>query len=154
MIAIRDKNNTDDVEEILRLATADLRCVYRRSKKADNRAMSGEEVAAKSLVAVEGETVVGCIEYCETEDSLYVRNLAVHPQQRRRGVAKALIREVEVIAAREGKLKVNLSTIKETGNTGLFTRLGYSISNETPALGFEGLDGQPVTKVELYRLLP
>lgn len=153
MAEIREKTDTDDVAKIIALATEDLRRVYRRAAKVDGPATPEAEHAAVALVAVEGKVVVGIVEYCEKEDSLYVRGLAVHPPQRRRGIAKALIREVEAIAALEGMSKVTLSTIKETGNPKIFARLGYNIINEAPATGFEGLDGQSVTKVNMCRML-
>ena len=153
MAEVREKTEADDVAGLVALATEDLRRVYRRAVYADGPATPEADHAAISLVAVEGEAIVGIIEYCEKEDSLYVRGLAVRPEERRRGVAKALIREVEAIAAREAKLKVTLSTIKETGNPTIFAKLGYNIVNQAPATGFESLDGQSVTKVNMCRML-
>lgn len=153
MIDIREKTDADDVAGIIALATEELRRVYRLAAKVGRPATPEAEHAAISLVAVEDEAIVGIVEYCEKEDSLYVRGLAVHPHQRRRGIATALIRKVEAIAVREGKAKITLSTIKETGNPMIFAKLGYSIINEAPAAGFEGLEGQSVTKVDMCRPL-
>lgn len=153
MPEVREKTDKDEVAGLIALATEELRRVYRRAANVDGPATPETEHAAVSLVAVEGEAVVGIVEYCEKEDSLYVRGLAVHPQQRGRGIAKDLMRQVEAIAARRGKLKVTLSTIKETGNQKIFTKLGYAVINQALAKGFEGLDGQPVTKVDMCRML-
>lgn len=153
MTEIREKTATDDVAGVVALATDDLRRVYRRAPKADSSPSPGTEQEVVSLVAVDQGTIVGVVEYCRTADSLYIRGLAVHPEKRRSGIGKALVREVEAIASREGKPKVSLSTIKETGNPRIFERLGYCIFNEGVAAGFEGLDGRPVTKVDMVRVL-
>lgn len=153
MSEVREKTDKDEVAGLIALATEDLRRVYRRATNVYGPTMPEAEHAAVSLVAVEGEAVVGVVEYCEKEDSLYVRGLAVHPQQRRRGIAKNLMRQVETIAARRGKRKVTLSTIKETGNPNIFIKLGYTVINQAPANGFESLDGKSVTKVDMCRML-
>ncbi|BBA32002.1 GCN5-related N-acetyltransferase domain protein [Methylocaldum marinum] len=150
---IREKTNTDDVAEVVTLATEDLRRVYRRAPTIDGFSSLDAEQEVVSLVAVERSVIVGVVEYCREADSLYIRGLAVHPQKRRSGVGKALVREVEAIATREGKPKVTLSTIKETGNPRIFERLGYCSFNEVTATGFESLDGKPVTKVDMVRML-
>ncbi len=153
MAEIREKIDTDDVAEVVALATEELRSVYRRATNVDSSVMPKTEQHVASLVAVERELIVGVVEYCRKADSLYVRGLAVHPQMRRLGIGKALVREVEAIAAQEGKPMVTLSMIKETGNLTIFERLGYYVINEAAATGFEGVDGHPVTKVELVRML-
>jgi len=154
MVDIREKTVTDNdrVAEIFALATADLRRVYRRTKDTTKSATVVED-APVSLVAVEGETIIGVVEYCTGPDSLYVRGLAVHPQQRRRGVARSLIGAIEGVAARDGQTKITLSTIKQTGNQPIFERLGFTVINEAPAKGFEGVDGEQVTKVDMCRML-
>ncbi|MVF23016.1 GNAT family N-acetyltransferase [Methylocaldum sp. BRCS4] len=155
MVYIREKLATDNgsVADIVALATADLRSVYRRARSAATSPTPDNEDSPLSLVAVEGETIVGVVEYCVRSESLYIRGLAVHPQQRKRGIARQLIRAVEDIAIRGRKQKVTLSTIKETGNPEIFVQLGFSVVDESPAEGFEGLNGKQVTKVDMYREL-
>jgi len=106
-----------------------------------------------SLVALEREVVVGIVEYIEKGESLHLQGLAVHPKQRRRGIARALIREVEAIAIHKRNSRVTISTIKETGNPQIFALLGYDVISESPATGFEGVDGKSVTKVDMCRKL-
>lgn len=69
MLEVREKTDKDEVAGLIALATEDLRRVYRRAANVDGSAMLETEHAAVSLVAVEGETVVGIVEYCEKEDS-------------------------------------------------------------------------------------
>jgi len=104
-------------------------------------------------VAVEDGAVVGVVEYCLRPDAVYVRGLAVHPRHRRQGVARALLRAVEAIAMREGRARLTLSAIRETGNPAIFARLGFAATGEAAAEGFEGADGRPVTRVDMGRLV-
>lgn len=155
MIQIREKAVTDKhrVAEIIDLATADLRRVYRRSTNTGKPGVNAE-ITPITLVAVEADLIVGVVDYCIEPDSLYIRDLAIHPQYRRRGIARALIQAVEEIAGREGKPKLTLSTIKETGNPQIFTRLGFTVVNDILTETFEGADGQAVTKTDMHRKLP
>lgn len=155
MIDIREKAVTDNdaVAEIVALATEDLRRVYRRAPCQNGLAAPEGGDILMSLVAVKGEIVIGVVEYCVQHESLYIRGLAVHPQQRRSGIARALIHAAEGIAVRDGKMKVTLSTIKETGNPKIFIKLGFTVVHEELAEGFDGVEGQPVTKVDMCRML-
>lgn len=155
MINIRAKLPTDKdrVAELVDAATADLRRIYRSTRSAVSESKSGEDDAPNSLVAVDGELIVGVVEYCTRPESLYIRGLAVDPQWRRLGIARRLISEVERVALRKDRLKVTLSTIKETGNPDIFSKLGFSVICESSADGFEGLDGSQVTKVDMSHVL-
>ncbi|MBB3102559.1 GNAT family N-acetyltransferase [Azomonas macrocytogenes] len=154
MVHIREKtiNDSAAVAEVITLATADLRRVYRPVSKPMKRAILEEKYISKMLVAVDGELIFGVAEYYTKPDSLYIQGLATHPQHRRRGIAQALINAVEEIAIRENKPKLTLSTIKETGNSQIFARLGFIVVNEVRAEEFEGIDGQNVIKVEMVRI--
>ena len=155
MIQIREKAVTDKhrVAEIIDLATADLRRVYRRATNTGTPGVNAE-ITPITLVAVEASLIVGVVDYCIEPDSLYIRCLAIHPQYRRRGIARALIQAIEEIANREGKLKLTLSTIKETGNPQIFTRLGFTVFKDILTETFEGVNGQAVTKTDMHRKLP
>jgi len=154
MPEVREKAaiDEDQIGELISLATKELRQVYRRAAVATSNGTKPDDTPA-SLVAVEREVVVGVIEYTLGPDSLYIRGLAVHPQHRRCGYANTLVRAAAGIAVREGKSKVTLRTIKETGNSDIFTRLGFGVVAETLAKEFEGSNGQPVTIVEMSRFI-
>jgi ribosomal protein S18 acetylase RimI-like enzyme len=59
-------------------------------------------------------------------DEVTVRMLGVHPDARRRGIARALLTEVETIARRAGRTRVTLGTTRtmRTAQT-MYERLGY-----------------------------
>lgn len=61
-----------------------------------------------------------------------VRKLLVHPKSRRRGVAKALMAEIEAIASGLGRSLITLDT--RTGDMAepLYTGLGYNIAGVIP----------------------
>jgi N-acetylglutamate synthase-like GNAT family acetyltransferase len=154
MVEVREQAAADgeQVTEIVALATEDLRRVYGPAPR-HKQTSTPEEDRPMTLVAVERNIVVGVIEYCVRPDELYIRGLAVHPRQRQRGIARVLIHSIEQIAIGYGKAKVTLSTIKETGNPVIFARFGFTVVNEATAEGFQRSDGQPVTKVNMCRML-
>lgn len=151
MVEIREKDQNDDIEEVVSLATEDLRRIYRPCANPTGNPPSAHSIT--TLVAVKEKYIVGVIEYFAGDGALYFQGLAVHPAYRRQGIASALVKEIESIAIRLGAQKVVLSTILETGNPKIFTKLGYEITSVIPASDFEGLGGKQVTKVGMHRIL-
>lgn len=94
---------------------------------------------------------MGVVECIVLEGEVYIQGLAVHPNHRRRGVAKELLRHVAAAAQREGKRVLRLSTIKETGNVPIFERLGFAVVRENIAEHFERVPAGPVIQVDMVR---
>jgi ribosomal protein S18 acetylase RimI-like enzyme len=59
-------------------------------------------------VVERGGAMVGAVLWREEEGSLYVGRLAVHPSQRRRGIARLLMAEAEREARRRGLTRMHL----------------------------------------------
>jgi ribosomal protein S18 acetylase RimI-like enzyme len=58
----------------------------------------------------------------------WIYTLAVDPAYRRRGIATALVRQVEGLLAERGCLKVNLQVLASNPQTvGFYQKLGYSV---------------------------
>jgi ribosomal protein S18 acetylase RimI-like enzyme len=133
---VRPEDETQ-VAEVERLATAALREVYRPTIMATVR-RAALVAQTKRLVAVIEERVVGVVQYYIVEGRLAFLGLGVHPQFRRRGVAAALIRELEAIGRDVGCTTVTLHTVRETGNVEIFQRLGFLVESEAPTDLFQG----------------
>jgi ribosomal protein S18 acetylase RimI-like enzyme len=107
---------------------------YRGKLKPDSSAY-GEtpQGIAEQLVGRQGAVIaerngvaVGCVLYRDEGEDLYFGRLAVLPDQRRSGVAEALVSAVEAEARARGSRSVLLGVrIALIGNQRLFTRLGY-----------------------------
>ena len=70
--------------------------------------------------------MVGCVMWQVQPRGLYLGRLAVHPEHRRRGIAPALIGQVEALARRLGQPRVLLSTrLVLADNRRLFARCGF-----------------------------
>lgn len=134
------------------MATEALREIY-RLKKGVTRRNAITRDPPRRLVAWQDGRVVGIVECIALANEVYVQGLAVHPDYRRQGVAKALLRHVVAAAQREGKRTLRLSTIKETGNVPVFERLGFAVVRATIAEHFEGVPAGPVTQVDMVREL-
>ncbi|MFO0993386.1 MAG: GNAT family N-acetyltransferase [Hyphomicrobiales bacterium] len=61
-----------------------------------------------------------------------VRKLLVHPKFRRRGIAKALMAEIEAIASNLGRSLITLDTRTHDMAEPLYTGLGYKIAGIIP----------------------
>lgn len=92
-----------------------------------------EDVAAAierggAAIAWLGETPVGSVRFEPEESWLYIGRLAVVPEARRRGVARALVLAAEAQASRFGVTEAQLS-MREVlpGNRALFESLGYAV---------------------------
>jgi GNAT superfamily N-acetyltransferase len=66
-----------------------------------------------------------------------VAKVLVHRSARRRGIATALMREIERLALEEGRTLLVLDTIAESDAERLYTKLGWTRVSEIP--GYAGL---------------
>jgi GNAT superfamily N-acetyltransferase len=77
----------------------------------------GPERAAEALVAEEGGVVVGYVIFFKTfstflgKPGIFLEDIYVQPAQRRKGIGKALLREVAQLAARRGYGRVEWSVL-------------------------------------------
>jgi hypothetical protein len=61
-----------------------------------------------------------------------VSKVLVHPDARRRGVARALMLALEAIAAEEGRSLLTLDTVAGSPAQGLYESLGYTLAGTIP----------------------
>jgi predicted N-acetyltransferase YhbS len=81
---------------------------------------------AHAVLALAGDQVVGCVFYTPVGDHVDLFRLAVLPAQRRRGIAGALIANVEARAHELGLARVQLGVrVALPGNRAYYERLGY-----------------------------
>jgi ribosomal protein S18 acetylase RimI-like enzyme len=80
------------------------------------------------LVATWQSTIVGTVMGGYDGHRGWIYTLAVDPAYRRRGIATALVRQVEGLLAERGCLKVNLQVLASNPQTvGFYQKLGYSV---------------------------
>ena len=149
MIETRKQIDPDSnaVKFIIAAATDELRSVYRPIK---TKVQNKTEKPIK-IVAIIKENIVGSAECLICENNVLVRGLAVSPSYRRQGVARAIIEHIMLIAQKEDKAELVLSTIKETGNTTAFLHMGFSVVSEAISEMFESVQGKQVTLVNMRK---
>jgi ribosomal protein S18 acetylase RimI-like enzyme len=153
MQAVREFKLIDNgwVEAIFEAATAELRTVYHpRYVACDQQNATWDSC---KLVFEKNSIVIGIVDFTLNDKEALIQGLAVDKAYRRCGVARALIDTCEERARAAGVGILKLSTIKETGNTAIFLRLGFSIYCEKTAERFISFDGRPVCQVELKKLI-
>lgn len=107
------------------VAFAEHRDIYRaRAEEADRQAARLME--GRRIVALEQGQIVGTAQYADHGDHFHILGLAVHPAGRRCGITRQMIDWIEQRAAEARRLTIALDTIAETGNVGVFERLGFS----------------------------
>lgn len=147
--AIRPEDE-DAAAEVARLATADLRRVYWPTPIAvQHRATLAAQL--HRLVAVVDRRIVGVVQYYVAGDRLAFLGLGVHPEYRRRGVAKALVRQLEQIGRECGCTTLTLNTVRQTGNVEVFHRLGFFVESEAPTGLFEGVGNMSLSEVAMRK---
>jgi len=83
------------------------------------------------LVAMDGDRVIGSVFCARTDDAFYLTRLACHPDWRRRGVGRALMRAAENEARRLGLPKLALRVRKTLpDNLAYFKKLGFVVTGE------------------------
>ncbi len=101
------------------------------------------------LVAVENGTPIGTAEFKVADSRAHVIGLAVHPDWRRRGIARRLLEAIVNTGRSAGATKLSLYSIVQTGNLEIFEKLGFCVVHESAA---ENLIGdQPLTEAYLER---
>lgn len=103
------------------------------------------------LLAREGDDLVGCVFVADRGDTLYVGKLAVRPDRQHRGIGRALMQAVEVLAHEAGCASLELETrIELTGNHRTFERLGFRRTGERAHAGYD----RPTSIIMRKRLAP
>ncbi len=138
------------VRDIVAAATEELRRVYRH--RIDAPPARCDDEGFRTLVASDtAGRILGVIECRAEGPDLQVRGLAVHPEARQRGIARALLSHLDGEAGRFGLSSLTLKTIHETGNARIFDRLGFEVVGRAPSERYVGRDGATVTEVTLRR---
>jgi predicted N-acetyltransferase YhbS len=101
-------------------------------------AVRQELQTTKAIVACKYDEVVGCVFYSPREDFVYLAHLAVLPDYRGLGIAKALMQAVEQKALEQNLSKVRLSVRLALEKTRAFyERTGYTFHSYGSHPGFD-----------------
>ena len=139
-----------DAEKVSVLAFQSVRAVYRPSAAAVANRKTLDRVL-HSLVAVEGGTLIGTVKYYLVDTSICILALAVHPDHRRRGVARLLIQALRDKALSLDRPTLSLYTIRETGNVPVFGNLGFDVVTEQPSELFVSDLHEQLTEVHMTK---
>ncbi len=89
------------------------------------------------FLAHDGPRLAGCVFAAVRDDGFYIGKLAVDPACQGRGIGRALMRKVEILALEAGKPVLELQTrVELTGNHAAFTRMGFAEFGRTSHPGF------------------
>ncbi|MCA9097791.1 MAG: GNAT family N-acetyltransferase [Planctomycetaceae bacterium] len=136
-ILIRECCDSDraEADAVTAKAFESLRRIYRPTREAIE--MKRRRPPAPRLIAIHTNqldenlqnvgTIIGSVEYEVLEDQLSMMALAVHPEWRRRGIARLLIAKLREIGRDRGVSRLTLWTILETGNVPIFEQLGFRV---------------------------
>ena len=94
----------------------------------------------KGIVHVIGDDrdVAGYVVFYPRGDHMHLENVAVHPQQKGKGLGRKLMAFVELEARRRGHTAVELYTnLKMVENLAMYPRLGYLEGDRRTEDGFE-----------------
>lgn len=152
MIRVREPTPADDAATAAVIASgiATLRQTYHPTAAAIARKT---ERVLHRLVAVDGDAIVGTVEYACNGERLHLMGLHTLETHRRCGVARRLIDALVVIANAHGARTLSLYTIRETGNVPIFERLGFSVMRDAPACDIASDHHAALTEAYLERWL-
>lgn len=92
--------------------------------------------------------VVGFIAVWDEKDVLHIVNIAVHPNYRRMGIGKKLIKFAIQLAKREGKREVYLEVrVSNVAAQMLYKKTGFEVFKKRPYYYDDGEDGLVMKKV-------
>jgi ribosomal-protein-alanine N-acetyltransferase len=100
------------------------------------KAMFREELfipLCHDLVAMSGERIVGYICFSIVVDEVHLRNIAVHSDWKRRGIASKMIAEMISLSSERGADKVTLEVRESNrGAIELYKKLGFVVKGVRP----------------------
>ncbi|MBM4263722.1 MAG: GNAT family N-acetyltransferase [Deltaproteobacteria bacterium] len=128
MITIRSSlpEDAEGIRRVSESATATLRKTYRPNQKALENRKSFSSQLNRLVALVDGE-IAGTTQFYRDGEALRIIGLFVHPDYRRRGVARAIVDEVVEIALKQGIDLLVTRTVKETGNVPIFEKMGFDV---------------------------
>jgi GNAT superfamily N-acetyltransferase len=88
-------------------------------------------------VAIDGERIVGTVQYVDHRKHIHVLGLAVHPDFQGKGIGRLLIDWVVERSADLGHDTLVTDTIEETGIVSFYEHLGFRIIERTVTLLFD-----------------
>ncbi len=97
-----------------------------------------ELITAKAIMAVIGNTPVGCVFYQPRNGSIYIDRLSVLSRYRKRGIGRALMEEAEKRAVGSGYKNLSLSVrIELKKQQSYYENMGYRIVSEQSHEGYD-----------------
>lgn len=110
------------------------------------------------LVARVGGRIAGSVQLdCDTPPNqphrAEIRKLLVHPAFRRRGIARALMAEIERLAIRRGRSLITLDTRTGDGAEPLYAALGYATAGVIPGYSRDPAEDRLDATTIMYKTL-
>ncbi|WP_404304947.1 GNAT family N-acetyltransferase [Neorhodopirellula lusitana] len=124
--------DASEVRSVRDIGFATVRDTYTPNHGAAPAALNASGCRSDILADIDGFTA-GVVSAAIEGNTLRITGLAVAPEFRRLGVARALIESAERVAVNARCDNVRLFTIRETGNVSLFARLGFHFVGEAMA---------------------
>ena len=140
-------SDIDSVKLIIAVATAELRTVY-RPIKGKSQTKTKKTI---SVVAIIKGNVIGTAELLFYKNYILVQGVAVSPPYRKQGVARTIIEYIILRAQKESKTELVLNIIKETGNTNIFSHMGFTFASEEISEIYESVQSNQVTVVNMIK---
>ncbi|MEW4454137.1 GNAT family N-acetyltransferase [Bremerella sp. JC817] len=137
MISLRTAGLVDlpRIEELRALAFESNRSIYRPIASATQALPVARGTRVEVIATLVGVDVGVVGLYCDPSEPevLCITGLGVVPSMRKRGVARKLIAFALQMARENCHTAVSLFTIRETGNVGLFEKMGFAVVTESEA---------------------
>jgi ribosomal protein S18 acetylase RimI-like enzyme len=135
MIRLADAEDANLVHKIMLLAFEEYRNIEVPSSALDETIISIEDSikygTEKALLYYNDEMPLGSVRFKTEDKSLYFSRLAVAPEARGKGIAKALLYWLEEYAKQNGKSEINCRVrMSMPQNIQLYKSIGFSVIKE------------------------
>ena len=117
---------------------------------------AAEEILPGSLTRIVSRVGAGMnppLRWNIKDASVRAVSLGVHPDFRRKGIARAMLQQLETMCWEWGVTRLRLHTVKQTGNITVFRRIGFRVVSERPDLMSVSEIYPELTIVEMERSL-
>jgi predicted N-acetyltransferase YhbS len=150
LVRIATYEDEEAVQRVTDEAFATVRSVYHPAPQAVAH-LASISPALERLVADDRDQIVGTVCFRVVDVCLRVMALAVQPECRRRGIARALVDRLVTIAKDRECRALTLYTVTQTGNVPVFERLGFKLVGEQPDTYSISLSGEPLREAYMER---
>lgn len=129
IIRMATKSDEESMTKLFRVSYVTNRSVY-KPKKTARSIGSDTNTHYEKIVADKDGAIIGMAWFWIENNKINLGRVCTHPEHRRNGILRSLIQFIENYARVHSLPIIQAKTIKETGNSEIYQKIGFQLDQE------------------------